>query len=103
MSYDIGLLSGTVINQYCNLNFLSNNLISYGILLIFFIGILYQGNKKNYTIYTLLPIATFSVAMISLFIYSLDCTYAPAIHGKFVVVCFFLIAITLLMRKMLEY
>ena len=103
MAYDttiICLMQGNSVVGFCNINYLTQNKLSYILIAILVIGILWYGRKKNYTIYTLMPITFTSVFFISLFIYTLDCTYQPAIHGSFVVVSLFLLAISVFVRKM---
>ena len=98
MAYDLTLMQGNSVTGFCNLNYLLNNSVSYVVILILVIGILWFGRKRNYTVYTLMPIIFTSIFFVSLFIYTIECTYQPAIHGQFVVASLFLLAGSIFIR-----
>lgn len=93
MAVDMAIFQGTLIEQYCAVSFLSNGFISYILLIILSVGIIYGLNKAGYSVYTFLP-ATFGTNFfISLIIFTFPCTLAPAISGKFVISMLLLTAV----------
>ncbi|TRZ50117.1 MAG: hypothetical protein D4S01_07240 [Dehalococcoidia bacterium] len=91
--------NGDTVQSFCNFNYLADNSLSYGLLIIIIVGIFWFGRNRNYSLYTLLPIASVSAFFVSLMIYSLDCTNGVPIDGRFVVIFLIILSISLALRK----
>ena len=103
MSYNLTVLQsnadGNLVTYFCLTNNLASSLPVYIILVVMFILVFTYLIRKGYTLYSILLVDTFSIAMMATIFMSFTCSTGRMIDPKLVLVFWLLVAIFAGLRK----